>query len=357
MNKVLDFLEKRSYIAHILFWVGIFLIQTFDSKYDLNEYLYSVVIHNGIMLFPKMIASYILVYYQIPQLLFKRKYLTFAISFVVVCYLVCVGARILVVYGVEELTRPKPFDQEPILEIFTDVRKLYDGYYLWMYFPAIVMLVLKLLKDTIEKKSTVEKLEKEKMSAELSFLKSQIHPHFLFNTLNNLYVLTIKKSDKAPETVLKLSEILDYMLYQCNDSEISIEKEIQLIKNYVALEQLRYGDKLVLKLNTEVDNMQTKITPLLLISIIENAFKHGVSGRSSKSEVAIELTVKEGQLYFEVHNTKPFVEQKDYTNFKKGIGLKNTRKQLALVYPEKSSIEVIEKNTTYTVKLTIDLTS
>lgn len=353
MNKVLEFLEKRSYIAHILFWVGIFLIQTFDSKHD----LYIVVVHNGIKLLPTIIASYILVYYQIPQLLFKRKYLTFIFSFVVTCYLICVGARILVVYGAEELTRPKPFHQEPILEIFTDVRKLYDGYYIWMYFPAIVMLVLKLLKDTIEKKSALEKLEKEKISAELSFLKSQIHPHFLFNTLNNLYVLTLKKSDKAPETVLKLSEILDYMLYQCNDSVISIKKEIKLIKNYVALEQLRYGDKLKLKLNTEIDNMQTQITPLLLISIIENAFKHGVSGRSSKSEVSIELIIKDEQLYFEVYNTKPFVEQKDYTNFKKGIGLKNTRKQLALVYPERSSLEVIEKDTCYTVKLTIDLTS
>lgn len=355
MPKILEFLEKRPYAGHIMFWIGLFLIESLGTELD-YEHVLQRMLHKAVLTIPKIIAAYTLVYYQIPNLLFKKKYVLFTISFVIVCYLVCVGARILVVYVVEEILRPKPFEQETISEIFADVGMLYRHYYLGAYLPAIILLILKLLKDGFDKKSALEKMEKEKISAELSFLKSQIHPHFLFNTLNNLYVLTLKKSDTAPETVLKLSEILDYMLYRCNDPYITIEQEIQLIQNYVALEHIRYGKKLSVDVSIEVDNFQAKITPLLLISIIENAFKHGVSGSSSNSIVSIKVSVENSQMHFEVFNSKPKITQKDLTKIKEGIGLKNTRKQLALVYKDKSSIEVVEDSSSYLVSLTIDLT-
>lgn len=352
-STLLDYIQEKRWLSHLLFWLAILLIQTLgvESLYNGKE----IFIHKVIVLPTKILAAYVLIYYQLPEFLYKKRYVLFFISFIISSYVFSVIARIVVVHGVEELIRPKPFAQEPIYEIITDYKALYARYYLGVYFPALIMLMLKLIKEKFNERNEIKQLEKEKVSAELSFLKAQIHPHFLFNTLNNLYVLTIKKSDKAPETVLKLSEILDYMLYQCNDPEISIEKEIQLIENYVALEQLRYGKKLSLNFVKEVDNLQTKISPLLLISIIENAFKHGVSGASATSEVSIDLKVKENQLTFKVYNTKPLVAQKDYTNFKKGIGLKNTRKQLALIYPEKGSIEVVDKASNYTVLLKIDL--
>lgn len=354
MNSFLEYFERHSYIAHVMFWLSIFLMQTFATG-DMNGSYLDRSVHYSIILIPKIAASYLLVYYLVPKLFFKRKYLSFIILFVLTCYVICVGARVLVVYVTEGLILSRPFPQEPILEILTDIKKLYMSYFLGIYYPAFVLLILSLLKESLEKRSVVEKLEQEKVKAELSFLKSQIHPHFLFNTLNNLYALTLKKSDKAPETVLKLSEILDYMIYQCNGPEISIEKEVKLIENYVALEQLRYGDKLELRLKMEIDNAQTKITPLLLISIIENAFKHGVSGNISNSEVTIDIKVEKSQLYFKVVNTKPLLEQKDETNFKKGIGLKNTRKQLALIYPNSNDIHIHEDDSTYTVVLKIDL--
>jgi two-component system LytT family sensor kinase len=198
-------------------------------------------------------------------------------------------------------------------------------------------------------------LEKEKVTAELNFMKAQIHPHFLFNTLNNLYVLTLQKSEKAADTVLKLSEMLDYMLYKCNESTVSISEEIQLIQNYIDLEELRYGDRLELVFNKNIDNAQTQIAPLVLVSLIENAFKHGASGTVTVPKIKIEISVKDEQLLFSIYNTKPIHVQKDNPSFKNGIGLVNTKSQLQLIYPEMHSIEIIEDKTSYEVKLQINL--
>lgn len=353
MTNFFNYIERRTYLAHIIFWVSLFLIQTFGTE-TLNDYS-NRAIHYSIILLPKLLAAYFTIYYLVPQFLFKKKYLVFIMLFLISSYLICVGARILVVYGTEELIRVKPFPQESIAEIFTDLKALNKAYFFGIYFPAFLMLMLKLLKESNDKRAVVESLKREKVSAELSFLKSQIHPHFLFNTLNNLYVLTLKKSDKAPETVLKLSEILDYMLYQCNGEFIDIEKEIQLIENYVALEQLRYGEKLNLETNITVDNLHTKITPLLLISIIENAFKHGVSGSVSKASVTIDVIVENKKLLFKITNTKPEFTQNDDTNFKESIGLTNTKKQLSLVYPNAHQMTIEDEKNIFTVTLKIDL--
>ena len=132
-------------------------------------------------------------------------------------------------------------------------------------------------------------------------MKAQIHPHFLFNTLNNLYVLTLQKSDKASDIVLKLSEMLDYMLYKCNENRVTIAQEVQLIQNYIDLEQLRYGDRLELVFNKNIDNHQTQIAPLILVSLIENAFKHGASGSVAVPKIKIDFVIKNEQLLFSIY--------------------------------------------------------
>ena len=150
--------------------------------------------------------------------------------------------------------------------------------------------------------------------------------------------------------------MLDYMLYQCNDNKVSIEKEMQLIQNYVDLESLRYGDRLQLEFEKEIDNSQTQIAPLILISIVENAFKHGASGTIAKTVIKIKVKVQNQKLSFEVFNTKSKLKQKDDTNYKDGIGLKNTKKQLELTYPNQFRIQLNEEDVSYTVKLDVDLT-
>ncbi len=352
--RAIDYIQQRRWLGHVLFWLLFFLIQALSTGSEYYE-TYQVAIHKFIMLFPKIAATYLLIYYQIPQFLYKRKYLLFIVSFIVTSYIFTAGARILVVHLVEELVRPKPFVQESVLEILTDIKRLYSNYYLGVYFPALLLYIVKLIKEKSREKSQLELLEKEKFSAELNFFKAQIHPHFLFNTLNNLYTLTLQKSDKASETVLKLSEILDYMLYKCNDNRVAIEKELNSIQNYIDLEQLRYGDRLELIFTKNVDNLQTPIAPLILMSLIENAFKHGASGAIDKPMIKIDISVKDKQLAFSVFNTKTATKQADETNFKSGIGLNNIKNQLQLIYPNKHLLEINEQELSYHVKLNVDL--
>lgn len=349
-----EYFQKRTWAAHAFFWVSILIIQTFGSEAEYGQ-LNHVFTHKLIMLVPKMLAAYVLIYYQVPRLLFKKKFISFLLSLLFTSYIFCVLARIMVVYIIEPLVRVGSFSQESIYQILTDVYWMYSHYYLGVYFPAIILAVLVLLNESMQKKTQLEQLSKEKFSAELNFLKGQIHPHFLFNTLNNLYVLTLQKSEKAPETVLKLSEMLDYMLYQCNDNTVSIEKEVQLIQNYIDLESLRYGDRLELEFDKKIDNYRSLIAPLILISIVENAFKHGASGSINSPIIKIKILLNDLKLQFEVSNSKSLVVQKDETNYKKGIGLKNTKKQLELLYPSKHEIKVIEDKDSFTVKLNVDL--
>lgn len=356
ISRAIDYIHERRWLSHVLFWLVLLLIQSLgiESLYGNQQDIFT---HKGIMLLPKILAAYTLIYYQVPEFLYKKRYVLFLGSFIVSSYIFAVMARILNVHLIEEIVRVPPFVQESVLEIITDIKALYARYYLGVYFPALIMYMIKLLKEKFYKKREMEQLEKEKVSAELNFFKAQIHPHFLFNTLNNLYTLTLKKSDQASDTVLKLSEMLDYMLYQCNDERVSIEKEIKLIRNYIDLEQLRYGDRLQLEFDHDIDNPNTRIAPLLLISLIENAFKHGASGAISDPIIKIGITVKEEQLQFSIYNSKAKQEQNDDTDFKKGIGMSNTKRQLELVYPGKHDLEINEEDLSYHVKLHVDLSS
>ncbi|WP_276390982.1 sensor histidine kinase [Eudoraea chungangensis] len=353
-SKWVDTLLQSRWQSHILFWVLGWILQALVSGTPYGSYSRTF-IHTGIMLLPQVLASYLLVYYQVPHLLFKRKYLLFGLSFLISAYFFSALARIMVVHIIEEIYRTPPFRQEPVWEILTDLRELVRPNFFRVYSVAFTMLIIKLLKENFEEKSKRELLEKKKITAELKFFKAQIHPHFMFNTLNNLYVLTLKKSDKAPEMLLKLSEILDYMLYQCNDQFVSIEKEAKLIQNYIDLEKLRYGSRLSLTLKEEIDNSKTQIAPLILISLIENAFKHGASGSLVDPVIEIELTVKDNILLFSIFNTKNKLTQEDQNNHKEGIGLSNTRSQLQLIYPDKHYLEIDEKDESYMATLKIDM--
>jgi len=350
INKIL---QKR-WLSHVLFWILLLFFYTLAMRSGYGS-IYRSFNRNAILLLPQILASYSIIYFLNPVFLFKKKYVLFGILFLIGTYIFSVLARVLVVYVVEALYREPPFQQESLLEIATDIKRLYRDFFYRVYLPVFLVVSIKLIKERFEEKSRRELLEKEKVTAELNFMRAQIHPHFLFNTLNNLYVLTLQKSDKAADTVLKLSEMLDYMLYKCNENTVSISEEIQLIQNYIDLEQLRYGDRLELVFNKEVDNSQTQIAPLILVSLIENAFKHGASGAVAVPKIKIEIGVKNEKLLFSIYNTKPIQVQKDTTNFKNGIGLVNTKSQLQLIYPDRHSIEIIEDKTSYEVKLQINL--
>ena len=190
--------------------------------------------------------------------------------------------------------------------------------------------------------------------AELKLLKAQIHPHFLFNTLNNLYGLTLEKSDDAPDLVLKLSEILDYILYRCDEKSVPLSEEINNLKNYIEIEKIRYSENLKLDLNFPQETNNLQIAPLIVLPFVENAFKHGVSKFPGIAFVKIKMVVEDKTLVFDIENTR----NKDVTkndNYSKGIGLVNVRKRLDLMYPEKYKLNIKELEEIFSVNLAIKL--
>ena len=339
---------------HLLFWLAIWLFGCIQSMWA--DYPFLVVIGPAtLMLLPQMLAGYTLAYYQVPQLLYKRKYFIFALSLIVSVYVFSILARLMMVYIIEELYREPPFSQESIPEILTDIKRLIKGYVFKVYSYASAFTVAVLIKERFLNERKQQALIQEKVTSELNFLKAQVHPHFLFNTLNNLYVLTLQKSDKAPETVMKLSQMLDYMLYQCDGDRVPLSKEVALIQNYIELEKLRYGDRLSLKYDQSLDDPERPIAPLLLVPLIENAFKHGASSGVDKPWITIEIKLKEGRLRVKVANGKAVTKPKDDTQYTKGIGLGNMRNQLQLIYPERHRLEIEETSTEFHVLLEIEL--
>ena len=204
----------------------------------------------------------------------------------------------------------------------------------------------------VKLKQSEQQLRIEKQQAELNYLKSQTNPHFLFNTLNNIYSLARDKSDLAPESILRLSKMLRYMLYETGGGYIAIEQELKIISDYIALEKLRYDETLRVNYNYDIEDMKQAMPPLLLIPLVENAFKHGVSETRDRPFVDIHLTVRQRQLNFEVRNSVgSFSSGK---NVKENIGLSNLRRQLELLYRE-YSLTTGQDNNGFTSVLTINL--
>lgn len=341
---------------HVLFWVTVYMVFTI-SRTSLESSPYSpltIMLMNIHGIVPTMIAAYFLNYFLIPKYFNRGKYLSFLALFTLSAYLISVFARIVTVYLNEPLFRQGQFEQEALSDIFLDIEHLVTFYFPPIYFIAFAMTILKQQIAQIGLKQQNALLEKEKAETELNFLKAQIHPHFLFNTLNNLYVLTLKKSDKAPETVVRLSEILDYILYKGNENLVALDKEIKLLENYIELEKLRYGDTLNVSFNKSIDDIRIEISPLLLLSIVENAFKHGASNQINEPEIKIDLNLKDHFLEFKVFNTKNESSKKDDLTYRKGIGISNIRRQLALIYQD-YKFEVEEGKDYYLVYLTIVL--
>lgn len=194
---------------------------------------------------------------------------------------------------------------------------------------------------------------KEKLKTELKFLRNQTNPHFLFNTLNNIYALARKKSDEAPEAIMKLSKLLRFMLYDAAKPLITIGDEIKLLEDYIDLEKMRYKNKLTVDFSKQIDNEQQLIAPLLLLPFVENAFKHGTSESRFASFIHFEVKLCGGILKFWIKNTKE-IDGQECTNT--NIGLANVKRQLELLYDE-YDIQVINEASLFIVLLTINLNS
>ena len=217
-------------------------------------------------------------------------------------------------------------------------------------FFIVASLLLKFAVDWFGNESVQRNLVMEKKEMELQFLKSQLNPHFLFNSLNNIYSLAYQKSDKTADAILKLSEIMRYMIYESNDSWVSLSKEIEYVQSFIELQKLRFKDgaNVELSLNGEIDDQQ--IVPLILISFVENAFKHGVAN-DPKNPIKINIIANQKILHFSVTNKKNKYNKDEMG----GVGLNNVERRLQLLYPERYKLNIVNSATHYTTELMLDI--
>jgi len=222
-------------------------------------------------------------------------------------------------------------------------------------FMAVIVLSLPIITviEWHRKSNQYTELEKENIATELRLLKQQFDPHFFFNTLNNLYALSRKKSDQAPEVVLQLSQLMQYVVYRGQDSHVSIDEEISYINDYIALQSLRLSKKCTITFEQYIEDNHSPIAPLLLIILVENSFKHGIELASQDCKLALELQIIENKLVF---NCKNSVEEvSDEAIITQGIGLNNLERRLELLYPNRHQLTLSRKKNEFSAQLLIDL--
>jgi len=352
IERIVKFSLTHRFQSHVIFWLIIAVI--FTNRYDTVEYgqLDSVFYRHVYYMSVTMLASYFLAYLIIPKLMRSKHYIEVFLYFLAGSYLISACSRIAVVYLLEPLIRTSPFGQESIWQILTDLPKLVTHYFALSFSAAWIFAFVKLIRDQYITQQRSLTLEKEKAETELKALRNQLNPHFLFNTLNNIYSLSLINAPVTSGAIAGLSEILDYVLYKCNTSYVPLSGEIKLIENYLMLEKLRYDDRLRISFDHHITK-DIGIAPLILLSLVENAFKHGASVDSGSPFISIDLRLKHNYLSFKVTNSFAGEEEEEISG--KGIGLSNIRRQLELLYPSRYHLDIQRINNIYAVKLEIDL--
>lgn len=355
MESLIALIVRYRIVGHAIFWLLLLAYEgliwgSIDDKYD-QRFTISL-----IELPVKMLATYGLLYLLIDKFLVRRRYGYF-LSFLLLSMAVTGIAQRLISYYViypryypDALSMPVLFAPKILISIFAT--------FSMAAIPATIHLMKKWYADqqaTQQLREMAQQLAKEKLEAELKLLKSQIHPHFLFNTLNNLYALTVNASPKAPEIVFKLSELMSYMLYDSNLAEVPLRKEIQYVENYITLEKIRYGDRLDVSLNMYTPLDGIRIAPLLILPFLENSFKHGVSRQLDCVWVRVDVLTKDNALVIKVENSKPVALPTP--NLHSGIGLQNVRKRLDIIYGAHYSLQLFNEEDTFLAVLKIDLAS
>lgn len=337
---------------HLLFWVAYLIFFTFQAGYSNSNYLNTFIIY-CLYLPIIIIATYFTIYFIIPRYLLTKEYKQFFAWLLISVIVFTSLHRGVVFFIISPLLYSKELNANIQNNGFFYPLALI-GQFISMYSVVTAAAFIKILKKWFQDDRRNRQLAQEKLEAEIKFLKSQIHPHFLFNTLNNLYALTLKKSDLAPEMVLKLSALLDYMLYECNADRLPVTKEINLLKDYIALEKLRHGERLNVDFSLTGQTEGVMISPLILFPFVENSFKHGVNNELNNSFIDIKLKIENGLLNLKVINSKNNLAAKTKSKTEEGIGLKNIKRRLDLLYPGHVLVTEDEKEI-FSVDMTINL--
>lgn len=343
-NKLPIFFRYR-FLWHLLFWFVVFFIYWLNAAGFKGRY-HQELLMNLYLLPVRMLATYSLVYLILPLATLRKEFVLFGI--IVSMHALLYG---FLIYATYYFVNPFPdfydFTKQPLFNPAKILTKAVSDYVIPVIAAAIVIF-----KKWYSDEQNNKKLAEEKMKAELNFLKSQVHPHFLFNTLNNLYALTLIKSDKTPDIVLKLSDLLDFMIYKSNDDYVPLAKELEIVEGYIELEKVRYSDRLDLRYRVTGETTNRQIAPLILLPFVENCFKHGASKDRSNPVIHIQINIEPECLCLKAVNSVP-AESKTVEDENNGIGLSNVRRRLELIYPDRHALEIRQDDKTFEVELKI----
>ena len=337
LNKAIS----RLWAGHLLFWILVALLW-FYLRYQDYPNLQQAAVVTIIKVADLALIIYFANLLLVPKFLYRKKYVLFAVLFV---------AATALSSFLKLLQMSWALNDPHLLDAVNMKDKVYNNF-VTQFFLVLASIGLKSVVDYLNLQKKLAEVAKQKLEAELNFLKSQINPHFLFNSLNAVYFLIDKNNASARTALHKFSEMLRYQLYECNGEKIPIEKEIAYLKDYVSLQQLRVSANTEIKFDCGTDVGHFSIEPLLLIPFVENSFKHlSHFDQGKQNEVRIAISRSNGSLQFSVYNT---TEYGDKIN-DGGIGLTNVRKRLNLLYPGKHHFSITKKKDWFGVDLTLSL--
>jgi len=339
---------------HILFWILVLVFYTLLFGNENRDY--TGALKFVIILLPiTVVTTYFLNYYLVPKFLLTKKYLHFALYFL---YTLIISITLELNAVMFSLIAVSDFGMTQMSPASFNIFYLIAANYLVVF----LAVAIKLLNHWYQIQNQNLLLEKEGMEielklkeAELRLLKAQIHPHFLFNTLNNLYGLALTGSEKTPDIVLKISSLLDFMLYRSTQQRVRLTEEVDYIKDYIELEKLRY-QKIDIEWKQQGVMEDQYIAPMLLQPFVENAFKHGTSKGIQHPWILVKIEIKNNSdLVFTVRNSKSSETQKDNNGYTEGIGLKNVKKRLEILYPGHYLLDIQENPDEFGIRLNMEL--
>ena len=322
------------------------------ARIGLLKWLWFRLINSTAAFIPLLAFAYLVIYFLLPRHLFNKKsWVITTVLFVGILLLILIMQYFGLWLAAWNVMKAKPgrvmLDHDSMIRIIKQ-RVLND-------YPVVTgfAVIIKMMKRGWLKQQETQQIAREKAKAELQLLKAQIHPHFLFNTLNNIYFFTLTASQKAPEILMKLTDILRYILNECSRPLVPLEKELKMIEDYMALEKIRYGDRLKMELEIKGDYGNKMIPPLLLIPLVENSFKHGTSKMLLQPWVNLNITIEDQSLYFLLSNSRPDEIMESQHNGH--IGLKNVKKRLELLYPAAHELNIAESTKSFEVFMKVRL--
>lgn len=344
LNKEYNGWPAERVIRHVLYW-GFWL--TFygvvNGAYH-GEAYYQWFLFELVTMTIKIPYTYLVAYWLFPKLIPKGRYAALALLVLAFAFI-----GMVMLMGIYQLF---PYEMSGgATEVFS-TKTVYM--FVDLIYVASPVIAIKMTQRYLAQEKAALQLREEKTDAELQMLKNQLQPHFLFNTLNNIYGMVIAGEKHAAGALVKLSDILSYMLYECSAHTVDLQKEVDLLRNYIELEKIRYGNRLDLSFDVQGHLNGKMIAPLLLIPFVENAFKHGVSKSEKESWIRVHLQLQDDDMLFLIENSVSDDQQTNDLPVRSGIGLQNVKKRLAIHYPETHSLTVTHADS-FLIKLKISL--